>query len=242
MIDMFALRRRLEDGVISSHGDASRYFVPFLDNHDVAHRWHYEDPDDPHRYDDQVALGLAVLMSLQGVPCIYYGTETGLSGSGDHPEAVREALWGAPNAFDLAGQPFAGTLRSLTAVRAARPELCYGRQYFRVLSGDGVTFGHSEYPGGVIAFSRILAASEVIVVANTNTTRPFTGHVLVDVNLTPPGTQLSLTYSNQPGGTPPGVARMRPAGSVTVIDDSGGSNGPTTCRTWSARRRKRSWG
>lgn len=94
VIDMYALRRRLEDGVISSHGDASRYFVTFADNHDQPSRLRYQDPTDPHRYDDQVSLTLAILMTLQGVPCVYYGTESGLSGSGDHPEAVRQALWG----------------------------------------------------------------------------------------------------------------------------------------------------
>jgi hypothetical protein len=47
-------------------------------------------------------------------------------------------------------------------------------------------FGHSPFGGAVIAFSRILAASEVVVVANTSTAQAFTGHVLVDADLTPP--------------------------------------------------------
>ena len=226
MIDMYALRRRLEDGVISSHGDASRYFVTFADNHDQQSRLRYQDPADPHRYDDQVSLTLAILLSLPGVPCIYYGTEAGLSGSGPTPEAVRQALWGAPDAFDLTAQPFARTLQTLTAVRADRPELRYGRHYFRPLSGDGLTFGHSPYPGGITAFSRILAASEVIVVANTSTTQPFTGHVLVDTSLTPPGTQLAIHYSNQSGARSPDAAVERPAGSVSVNDGTSATIGP----------------
>src|SRR5664279_4008390 len=226
VIDMYALRRRLEDGVISSHGDASRYFVTFADNHDQPSRLRYQDPTDPHRYDDQVSLTLAVLMSLQGVLCVYYGTESGLSGSGDHPEAVRQALWGAPDAFDLAHQPFASTLQALSAARAARPELRYGRQYFRVLSGNGTSFGYSEFAGGILAFSRILAASEVVVVANTNAAAAFTGHVLVDADLTPPGTHLVVTYSNQAGAPSPGVAVERPAGTVTVVDGNSTNTGP----------------
>jgi glycosidase len=225
LVDMYALRRRLQDGVISSHGDASRYFVTFADNHDQHARLRYEDPADPHRYDGQVSLTLALLLSLQGVPCVYYGTEAGFAGAGNRPEAVREALWGAPGAFDLARQPFAGTLQDLSAVRAARPELRYGRQYFRPLSGDGVTFGHSGFDGGVVAFSRILAASEVVVVANTNTVQEFTGHVLVDAHLTAPGTKLAVQYSNRPGSRAPGSAVERPAGSV-VVDDGGRSFGP----------------
>jgi glycosidase len=226
MVDVYSLRRRLQDGVISSHGDASRYFVTFADNHDQHARLRYEDPADPHRYDNQVSLTLAILLSLQGVPCIYYGTEAGFAGSGDSPEAVREALWGAPNAFDLTRQPFAASLRDLSNVRDARPELRYGRQYFRPLSGDGATFGHSLFNSGVIAFSRILAASEVVVVANTSTVQAFTGHVLVDANLTPPGTVLTVDYSNQSGPAPPGAAVERPAGSVSVHEDGGVSSGP----------------
>jgi glycosidase len=226
LIDTYALRRRLEDGVISSHGDASRYFVTFADNHDQHSRLRYEDLADPHRYDDQVSLTLAVLLSLQGVPCIYYGTEAGLAGSGDNPEAVRQALWGAPDAFNVGAQPYASTLQALTAVRNARPELRYGRQYFRPVSGDGVNFGHSTFNGGMIAFSRVLAASEVVVVANTSTAQTFSGHILIDANLTPPGTQLTVDYSNQAGAQTPEAAVERSARSVSVNDGISSSLGP----------------
>ena len=73
---------------------------------------------------------------------------------------MRDALWGGPNAFDVARQPFAAALQELSAVRVSRPELRYGRQYFRHVSGDGTSFGHSPFDGGVTAFSRILAASK----------------------------------------------------------------------------------
>ena len=56
-----------------------------------------------------MTLALALLFTLQGIPCIYYGTEQGLSGTiapdgtpdlGAN-ESVREALWGkTPIAFD----------------------------------------------------------------------------------------------------------------------------------------------
>ncbi len=226
LVDTFAVRRRLEDGVISSHGDASAYFVTFADNHDQHARLRHEDPADPHRYDDQVSLALALLFCLPGVPCVYYGTEAGFSGSGDRPEAVREALWGAPGAFDLARQPYAATLQSLSSVRAGRAELRYGRHYFRPLSGDGTTFGHSPFNGGVLAFSRILADAEVVVVANTSTTEAFAGHVLVDTNLTPPETKLAVIYSNQPAAADPAATVGRPAGSVSVDDGSAVTSGP----------------
>ena len=66
-------------------------------------------------------------------------------------------------------------------VRAATPALRYGRQYFRPLSRqrDGV-FGISTSAPGLVAFSRILNDTEVIVLANPFTTSTMSGSALVD--------------------------------------------------------------
>jgi glycosidase len=106
---VFERRKSLQSELLSSHGDAGRYFVSFVDNHDQHERI-------KHRFtpDVQVRLALALLFTLQGIPCIYYGTEQGLSGTVDgsgNPdlsanESSREALWGKPNAFDTTGQLF----------------------------------------------------------------------------------------------------------------------------------------
>ena len=95
VVGMYGLRKQVEENVLSSHGDATRYFVTFLDNHDVKERIRYVDPANPNHYDDQVTLGMACLFSLPGIPSVYYGTEQGLHGAGSDP-AVREALWGGP--------------------------------------------------------------------------------------------------------------------------------------------------
>src|SRR5262249_55928288 len=136
-------------------------------NHDMKERIRYVDPTDPHRYDDQVTLGLACLYSLPGIPCLYYGTEQGLHGRGND-EAVREALWGGPG-FDKTDS-FYKEIAQIAAVPGARPALRYGRFYFRPLSAasDGRTFGVTAFQQGVLAFSRILNDEEVVVVANTN--------------------------------------------------------------------------
>src|SRR3982074_77324 len=96
---VYALRKQVEKGIVSSHGEAGRYFVTFLDNHDQHARFRYADETQPGRYDGQVSAALACLFSLQGIPCVYYGTEQGLAGNGSVNEAVREALWGRPGAF-----------------------------------------------------------------------------------------------------------------------------------------------
>jgi len=93
MIAMYNQRKTIEADIVSSHGDATRFFVTFLDSHDMKERIRYEAPGSPAEFDDQVTLGLACLFTLPGIPCIYYGTEQGLHGAGSDP-AVREAIWG----------------------------------------------------------------------------------------------------------------------------------------------------
>jgi glycosidase len=121
---MYALRKQIEANILSSHGDATRFFVTFLDNHDVKERIRFVQPGDEHKYDDQVTLGIACLYCLPGIPCLYYGTEQGLHGAGND-EAVREALWGGPG-FNKSSF-FYQQIRRIAAVRDARPALRYGR-------------------------------------------------------------------------------------------------------------------
>ena len=94
----------------------------------------------------QLTLGVACLFALQGIPCLYYGTEQGLHGAGDSPEAVREALWGKPNAFDREHPFYPGDASAVRRCAPSQPALRYGRQYFRPISGDGVHFGLSTFP------------------------------------------------------------------------------------------------
>ena len=218
VVGMYNFRKSVEAQVLSSHGDATRYFVTFLDNHDVKERIRYQDSFDPHKFDAQVTLGLACLFSLPGIPCLYYGTEQGLHGAGSDA-AVREALWGGPG-FDESSE-FYQHIQQIAAVRARQPALRYGRFYFRPLSGDGTNFGVSGYPQGVLAFSRILNDEEVVVVANTN---PNTGQqldVIVEVALSSGGDPFSILYSNQANPLAPQAVRVIPQGAATVNEIDG---------------------
>jgi glycosidase len=193
--DVYALRKRIEQGVVSSHGEAGRFFVSFLDNHDQHSRFRYIDAAHPGRFDRQVAAGLVCLFSLLGIPCVYYGTEQGLSGSGDSDQNVREALWGKPNAFDESNA-FYVALRDIARVRAGNAALRYGRQYFRPVSGDRRTFGPSSFSPGVLAFSRILNESETVVVVNTSSDAGLEVSVLVDATLNAASTKFAVLYSS----------------------------------------------
>jgi glycosidase len=181
--------------IISSHGDAGCNFMNFIDNHDVNARFHNP------QYPDQTKIMLTCLMTMSGIPCLYYGTEQGLSGHGNMREYVREALWGTPNAFSEQHEMYK-VIQDLSEVRHKHAALRYGRQYYRECSGNGTDFGYSPYEGGVLAYSRILNNHEMLVVANTSTSETSNVYVVVDENLSPVAKEWGLVYStrhNKPG-------------------------------------------
>jgi glycosidase len=222
LVDMYHRRKVIEQNILSSHGDATRFFVTFLDNHDMKERLRYVASGDEHRFDDQVTLGLACLYALPGIPCLYYGTEQGLHGSGSDP-AVREALWGGPGFPETS--LFYQHLQQIATVRAKRPALRYGRFYFRPISGDGQTFGVSAFPQGGLAFSRILNDEEVIVVANTNTRQGQSWDVIIESQLSTVGDAYQVLYSNKAAPTAPNPVRQTGAVTVHEVDGTVG-NGP----------------
>jgi glycosidase len=220
LVSMYQLRKRIEAGVLSSHGDATRYFVTFLDNHDVKERLRFVQAGNEHQFDDQVTLGLGCLYSLPGIPCLYYGTEQGLHGSGSDA-AVREALWGGPG-FQQ-GSFYYKQIGQLGKLRAEEPALRYGRFYFRPISGDGQHFGVSTFPQGILAFSRILMDQEVIVAANCSAQDTRTFDVIVDVTLNQPADRYRVRFSNKSAFQAPDPVQLKPAGSVSVQEADGGT-------------------
>lgn len=223
VIGMYDQRKTVEADIVSSHGDATRFFVTFLDNHDMKERIRYEAPGNPTEFDDQVTLGLACLFALPGIPCVYYGTEQGLHGAGSDP-AVREAIWGETG-FPTTS-PFYLAIQQLSALRDSEPALRYGRYYFRQVSGDQVHFGFSPYNGGVLAWSRILADQERTIIANTSATAQQDLSVVIDATLAGTSTP-RLLYSNKPAPVGPGPIATLPNAAVTQ-DDGTTSTGAVT--------------
>ncbi|WP_427160583.1 alpha-amylase family glycosyl hydrolase [Aliinostoc sp. HNIBRCY26] len=188
-------------GIISSHGEASKFLVTFFDNHDVKSRFFYSNPERPRQFEDQVTLAITCLLSLQGIPCMYYGTEQGLNGSvpgntdfGDL--VVRQALWGKPGGGFNHDHPFYQAISELSKYRQTQPALRYGRQYFRPISGDRINYGISPYSPGVLAFSRILNDQEVVVVANTNIEKTESVYVIVDYHMNSDYPTFKILFSN----------------------------------------------
>lgn len=220
IVGMYNFRKQTEQFILSSHGDASRFFVTFLDNHDMKARIRYVQSGNEHAFDDQVTLALACLCGLPGVPCVYYGTEQGLHGSGSDP-AVREAMWGIAPGFPE-NTFFYLALQQILAVRANEPALRYGRFYFRPISTDSVHFSISGAAGGILAWSRILNDQEVVVLANTNTTASQSVDVILDIRLSTPGATLRILYSNKVNPTAPDPIRTLNQVIVTEVDGSTG--------------------
>ncbi len=229
LAQVFQHRNVIEEDVLTSHGEAGQYFVTFLDNHDQPQRWGYTGPA---QLVDQITLGLACLFCLQGIPCLYYGTEQGLSGHKHDAltddSMVREALWGKPTGGFDETNPIFVALEQVLQVRRSSPALRYGRQYFRPISGDGTSFGVSQFQNGVVAFSRILNDQEVVLVANTNLGAPFAGEVIIDDSINSAAIGMKPLFSN----TRPIAGRAnnvfnKPGGSVTINEVDGSvTHGP----------------
>jgi glycosidase len=218
------IEKTVEQNVLSSHSDATRFFVTFLDNHDNKGRIRYVPPNGPAIHDDQVTAGIASLLALPGIPCMYYGTEHGLHGTGSDP-AVREALWGGPG-FQVAN-PFYSQIQRVAAVRTSQAARRYGRFYSRPISGDQPNFGISTTAPGILAFSRILNDQEVLTVANFNTANPQTIWVILDGTLSSPRDALRILYSNKAAPQMPSQVMQLASGSVNVTEvDGSQSTGP----------------
>ena len=85
-----------------------------LDSHDVPRALHMLQGDVA-----ALKLALVLLFCLPGVPCVYYGTEAGLSGGAE--PACREAMpWGDPQQWPHDLRPF---IASLATLRQDQPAL-----------------------------------------------------------------------------------------------------------------------
>jgi len=132
--------------------------VNFMDNHDVP-RFLFDAPGGQ----DALKAGLVFLLTEDGVPCIYYGTEQGFSGGND--PANREPLWWSDYRTD--GELFQH-IAGLTRVRRTYPALTRGSLVFRWTSDrvDGEEDAH------VLAFEREHDEGNVLVVINTGDDGP----------------------------------------------------------------------
>ncbi|TNE84456.1 MAG: alpha-amylase [Deltaproteobacteria bacterium] len=137
------------DGIGLSPQEA---MVTFIDNHDIP-RFLYDQPEPA-----ALKAALGYLLTMDGIPCIYYGTEQGFAGGND--PANREPLWGSGFATD--GELFTWT-RDLIALRKEHVALRRGGFEVRWVS-DRV---NGEEDAHIAAFERVHADERLLVVINT---------------------------------------------------------------------------
>jgi alpha-amylase len=137
--------------------DPWRARVTFADNHDVYRlRGELDDPL-------AAQIALVAILTADGIPSIYYGTEQELDGRAHH--LAREPLWEA--GFSESTATFE-LLRRMIAIRRASTALRYGELEVRYLSASG---GSDESPledAGMIAYERAFETERVLVVINAS--------------------------------------------------------------------------
>jgi glycosidase len=158
----------------------TKALINFLDNHDVS-RFLFD------AQGDTVALrnAMTLLMTEDGIPCLYYGTEQEFSGGND--PANREVLW-------LTGFPETGqTFQHFAKLATLR------KKYLALRRGDtNVVYSTpnvaQETDAGIFAFERgggDAPGAYALVVLNTNATKSSTtGDVNAMMVTAAPGTVL----------------------------------------------------
>ena len=135
----------------------SHALVNFMDNHDVA-RFLFAANNDK----DILRNALVLLMTEEGIPCLYYGTELDFAGGND--PANREVLWNT--GFPTNGDTFVH-FRKLSRIRTTYPALRQGDTKV-IWSSDHVG---DESDAGIFAFERTggdAGSAYALVVMNTS--------------------------------------------------------------------------
>lgn len=182
-----------------NRGELGRYLVTFIDNHDQIGQ-SYKRRFAAGAHDRQVVAAVGYLICALGTPCIYYGTEQGLSGEGPGEELIREPLFSLEDpALDFLNREcfIYKEIAKIAAVNRGEPALRLGRMYFREISGNGRDFGLPQGQPCTLAFSRILADREVLVAYNTSTSERRSDHIIVDNRLHRAGDRMGFLYGGQ---------------------------------------------
>lgn len=186
-----------ENGPTDAEGNglnSQQLLVHFMDNHDVP-RWLYDFPDVR-----KLRNALVFLLTTDGIPCLYYGTEQDFRGGPD--PSNREDMW--HSGFRTDGETFRHT-QKLIRLRKQHAPLRRGSLEFRWASestGD-------QTDAGLLAFERVYRDQRALVLINTHderTTRTRLGDQVMATSFAA-GTGLvdvlndGETFTVQAGGT-----------------------------------------
>ncbi len=197
------------------------YHVAVLDDHDMSSRPRKErfaahSDSLPYRY-EQAAHAVGVMLTMPGIPSIYYGMEQAFDGSqnshdyGIEPRHefidryIRECMFGGKfGAFETEGchffNPDHPTYLRIAAIARLRNRqdgigktLCRGHHYLRETSVLDRPFS-IPLAGEAIAWSQVLYIHEVLMTLNTHGLENRGAFVTVDRSLHPPGSMMTILY------------------------------------------------
>ncbi len=158
-----------ENGPIDENGNgltSQQLLVHFMDNHDVARilfsfnqfndRYFPNEPPEIRREDARKRLhnALTFLLTTDGIPCIYYGTEQDFDGGPD--PSNREDMWNT--GFKTSGATFKLT-QKLIKLR---------KKYAQLRRGE---FKFIDYQDNLVAFERVNDGENVLVLINSSNDR-----------------------------------------------------------------------
>ncbi|MCA9540571.1 MAG: hypothetical protein KC620_16840, partial [Myxococcales bacterium] len=152
------------DGPTDAEGNglnSQQLVVHFMDNHDVP-RWLYSFPGEYARFRN----ALAFLLTTDGIPCIYYGTEQDLAGGPD--PSNREDMW--QTGFGTDGETFRHVQKMIRLRKTYAP---LRRGDLRFVRTSNHRAGDASPPpdAGILAFERSYQGETALVVFNTHPTQ-----------------------------------------------------------------------
>ncbi len=210
-----------ENTLPGSYRQLGTYHIVVLDDHDMSSRPRKErfaahSAQISHRY-EQVAHAVGLVLTLPGIPAIYYGTEQAFDGSQDYHDYglepqheyidryIRECMFGGQfGAFETEGchffDPEHPTYLRIALIARLRNRqdsigktLRRGHHYLRETSFLDRPFAIPP-AGEVIAWSQVLYINEVLMVLNTNGSEKRGGFVTIDSSLHPIGSTMTILY------------------------------------------------
>jgi glycosidase len=180
---LFNARRVNFEGATHTDGiglPPQQVLVNFIDNHDIP-RFLWNEPDTR-----RLGAALTYLLTMDGIPCIYYGTEQGFAGGND--PANREVLW--QTGFDQT-HPLFQQIATLNKIRRAYEPLRRGAYAIKWATDRN----NGEEDAGVIAFERPLDDRSVLVAVNAGPTPSHTSYQGNDMPVSfAPGTTLQAVW------------------------------------------------
>jgi glycosidase len=169
-----------DDALYQGGAASARQLPTFISNHDAGRFGYFVRKAKPSASDDEVLrrviLGYAMLMTLRGVPVIYYGDEQGFAGSGGDQDARQDMFASKTASYNAerligtsattaqsnfgANHPLYKTISTLAMLRRANAAL---------REGDQVVRAYARTPG-IFVVSRLDAQSntEILIAFNTS--------------------------------------------------------------------------